>query len=74
MVASIIQHRSQSLESGSVIPEGTGHENDAYSRLLGLEAPGDENETEELSKSRALELIAERKRRKRLERSRGLGL
>jgi conjugative relaxase-like TrwC/TraI family protein len=63
----VTPHRSRQLE-----PDGPGDENREHSRQL---APDSPDETGERTKSRTLELIAERKaRRKRVERSRGLGL
>jgi hypothetical protein len=54
-------------------PYGRGDENEEHSRQLEPGDPGDE--TGERTKSRTLELIAERKaRQKRVERSRGVGL
>ena len=52
-------------------PDGLGNENDEHSRQL---APDSPDETGERTKSRTLELIAQRKaRQKRIEPSRGLG-
>jgi hypothetical protein len=59
--------------SGQVEPHGPGDENEEHSRQL--EPGGPSDGTGERTKSRTLELIAERKaRRKRVERSRGIGL
>jgi conjugative relaxase-like TrwC/TraI family protein len=59
--------------SRQVTSDWPGDEIEEHSRQLEPGGPGDE--TGELTKSRTLELIAERKaRRKRVERSRGLGL
>lgn len=64
----VTPHQSRRLE-----PEGPGDENEEHSRQLEPGGPGDK--TGERTKSRTLELIAERKaRRKRVESSRGLGL
>jgi hypothetical protein len=53
-------------------PQGPGHENEEHSRQLEPDSP---DENKERTKSRTLELIAERKaRQKHVERSRGLWL
>jgi conjugative relaxase-like TrwC/TraI family protein len=64
----VTRHPSRQVE-----PHGPGDENEEHSRQV--EPGGPSDETGERTKSRTLELIAERKaRRKRVERSRGIGL
>jgi conjugative relaxase-like TrwC/TraI family protein len=64
----VTPHPSRQLE-----PDGPGNETEEHSRQLTPDSPGDK--TEEQTKSRILELVAERKaRQKRVERSRGIGL
>jgi hypothetical protein len=64
----VTPHPSRQLE-----PDGPGGENEEQTTQLVPQGPGDE--TEEHTKSQILEFVAERKaRRKRVERSRGIGL
>jgi hypothetical protein len=64
----VTPHPSRQLE-----PDGPGNETEEHSRQLTPDSPGDK--TEEQTKSRILELVAERKaRQKRVERPRGIGL